>query len=73
MTTRKRHQAMREVPVTASKSDLDRRVTAFDDDDSDGGLTITLHGHRFRYVAPDAKTAVETPELLPIERSARRA
>lgn len=72
-STRRRHQAMREVPASITKDDLDRRVTAFDDDGSDGRLCITLHDHRFRYVAPDAETAVETPESLPIERFARRA
>ena len=72
-STRRRHQAMRTVPVTVTKDDLDRRVTAFGAPDSGDELCITLHGHRFRYVAPEAEAPQEEPELLAIEKFARRA
>ena len=63
----------RTVPVTVTKDDLDRRVTAFGAPDSGDELCITLHGHRFRYVAPEAEAPQEEPELLAIEKFARRA
>lgn len=72
-STRLRHQAMREVPVTVTKDDLDRRVAAFGAADSGDDLCITLHGHRFRYVAPEAGPAATEAELPAVERFARRA
>lgn len=77
-STRRKHRALRDVPVTISKDDLDRRVAAFGqgstgDGDSGGDLRITLHGHQFRYVAPDTETAPGQPELPAIEHFARRA
>lgn len=57
-STRRRHQEMRELPVTVSKDDLDRRIDAFGRDDAGDGLFVMLHGHRFRYVAPKMDAAI---------------
>lgn len=72
-STRRRHQEMRELPITVSKDDLDRRIEAFGKDDADDGLFVTLHGHRFRYVAPAADIAAQTVENVTPEYIARRA
>jgi methionyl-tRNA formyltransferase len=71
--TRRRHQAIRDVPVTVSKNDLERRIEAFGKDDADGGLVVTLHGHRFRYVAPAANITSPKVGKVASEYVARRA
>jgi hypothetical protein len=56
-----------------AKDDLDRRVPAFGSTDAGDGLTVTLHGHTFRYVAPDADPQAEERQMLAVERFAKRA
>jgi len=72
-STRRLYEELRAVPATVSKQDLDRRVAVFGHNDKDDGLTVTLHGHTFRYVQPPADPQVEASERLAIERFARTA
>jgi methionyl-tRNA formyltransferase len=72
-STRRRHQEMRELPITVSKDDLDRRIDAFGKDEGGDGLFVTLHGHRFRYVAPAVDLATPTADNIAPEYVARRA
>ncbi len=72
-STRRLYQDLREATASISKDDLDRRVAVFGDAATGNDLTITLHGHTFRYVAPEKQTAAEHPETLAIERFARSA
>ncbi len=71
-STRRRHQEMREVPASVPKDDLDRRIDAFGQDDGDG-LFVTLHGHRFRYVAPAADVMAPVADDIAPKYVARRA
>ncbi len=71
--TRKLHEDLRCAPATVSKDDLDRRVAVFGAFDNDDGLTLTVHGHTFRYVRPPADPIVESAEMLAIERFAKSA
>jgi methionyl-tRNA formyltransferase len=72
-TTRRLYEELRAVPPSVAKDDLDRRVAAFGRSDAGDGLTVTLHGHKFRYVAPDADPQAEERQMLAVERFARRA
>jgi methionyl-tRNA formyltransferase len=72
-STRRLYRELREATASISKDDLDRRVGVFGDAETGDHLTITLHGHRFRYVAPEKETAAEHPEMLAIERFAKSA
>lgn len=72
-STRRLYQDLREAPGTISKDDLDRRVGVFGDAETGDDLTITLHGHRFRYMAPEKAAATENSEMLAIERFAKSA
>lgn len=72
-STRRLYQDLREATASISKDDLDRRVAVFGDAATGDNLTITLHGHTFRYVAPENETAAEHPEMLAIERFAKSA
>ncbi len=72
-TTRRIYEELRTVPTTVAKDDLDRRVAVFGHGDKEDGLTVTLHGHTFRYVPPPADPQIETAEMLAIERFARTA
>ena len=72
-STRRLYTELRTVPPTVAKDDLDRRVAVFGNRDDDDGLTVTLHGHTFRYVPPPADPQAETAEMLAIERFARTA
>jgi hypothetical protein len=51
------HAAKCDIPAGISKTELDRRLEAFGADHFGVSPTITLHGHRFRYCAPE--TAAE--------------
>ncbi len=72
-STRRLYQDLREATASISKDDLDRRVAVFGDAGTGDDLTITLHGHRFRYVAPEKQIAAEHPEMLAVERFAKSA
>ena len=74
--TQRDYRDMCDVPVTLSKEELDRRIAAFGRGDYGCDLTVTLHGHKFRYSTPvDATpapqiTAQETPVYEPIAKRA---
>jgi methionyl-tRNA formyltransferase len=70
--TRRGIRAMRDVNAALSKNDLERRIAAFGEDQTGDGLFVTLHGHRFRYVAADNDRVVEPAHPAP-PRIARRA
>lgn len=70
--TRRGHRDMRELSPAISKDDLDRRIAAFAEDQTGDGPFVTLHGHRFRYAAPDVETAA-APKPFAIKQFARRA
>lgn len=72
-STRQLYQNLRDVPATVSKNELDRRVAVFAGGETGADLYITLHGHRFAYVAPENETTADVPALPAIERVARRA
>lgn len=72
-TTRRLYQELLAVSPTVAKDDLDRRVVAFGRSDGSHGLTVTLHGHTFRYVAPEADPQAEERQMLAVERFAKRA
>lgn len=70
-STRRLYQELREATASISKDDLDRRVSVFGDAATGDDLTLTLHGHTFRYIAPEQQTATSgQPEMLAIERFA---
>jgi hypothetical protein len=74
--TQRQYRELQNVPATIAKDDLDRRVAAFGPAYIGDGLTITLFGHQFRYVAPAAETPAEapteTPQVIPLVRPAQR-
>ena len=72
-STRRLYQDLREATASISKDDLDRRIAVFGDAETGDDLTLTVHGHKFRYVAPEKETAAEHPETLAIERFAKSA
>ena len=61
--TQRDYRAMCDAPGTLSKNELDRRVAAFGRGDYGHDLTVTLHGHKFHYVAPE--TAMSEPTKAP--------
>jgi folate-dependent phosphoribosylglycinamide formyltransferase PurN len=52
-TTRQNYAALCEVSAEISKDELERRIGVFGAGHFGQSPTITLHGHRFRYVAPE--------------------
>ena len=74
--TQRQYRELQAVPATISKDDMDRRIAAFGKAYLGDGLTITLHGHQFRYIAPDAKPPVDAPadisQIIPLKRTAKR-
>jgi len=54
-STRSLYAAMCDIPIDISRDDLDRRIDVFGVGHFGVSPTITLHGHRFRYVVPDEK------------------
>ena len=74
--TQRQYRELQNVPAAIAKDDLDRRVAAFGPAYFGDGLTITLHGHQFRYVAPGTETPAEaptdTPQIIPLMRPAKR-
>ena len=71
-TTRRQYETLRAVPAWVTKDDLERRIAAFGPREAGDGLTVTLHGHTFRYVAPGANAQAEE-QMLAAERFARSA
>jgi methionyl-tRNA formyltransferase len=56
---------MCEIPAAISKDDLDRRIAAFGLGHLGCNPTVTLHGHRFRYVGPDTPATTDAPSIAP--------
>jgi len=52
------------IPPAIAKDDLDRRIAAFGHGHFGIDPTVTLHGHRFRYVAPEVAVD-DTPSIAP--------
>lgn len=61
-STRRLHAAMCDIPVSIGKDELDRRIAAFGAGHHGLSPTVTLHGHRFRYVRADDDASVSAPE-----------
>jgi methionyl-tRNA formyltransferase len=66
-STRRSFAAMCEIQNDISKKELERRIEAIGVGKLDLLPTITLHGHRFGYIAPDAETIVDAPSIVPAE------
>jgi hypothetical protein len=64
-STRRSYAAMCDIPAWISKRELERRIEVFGNGHYDIGLTVTLHGRAFRYVAPEADVKVESPGIVP--------
>jgi len=58
-STSRMHKAMCDVAPDISPQELERRVEAFGAGDFGVDLTVMLHGHKFRYVAPEAESKAE--------------
>jgi len=58
-STKRMHRAICDLTPDISPQELERRIEAFGAGDFGVNLTITLHGHKFRYVAPEAKTKAD--------------
>jgi methionyl-tRNA formyltransferase len=55
-TTRRMVAGLCDIPIAISKEELDRRIDAFNAINVGAGLTVTLHGRKFRYVEADTET-----------------
>lgn len=64
-STSRMHKAMCELTLDISREELERRIEAFGAGDLGVDLTVTLHGHKFRYVAPAAESEAEPAKLAP--------
>ena len=60
-STRRLHAAMCDIPVDIAKRELDRRIAAFGAGHHGLSPTVTLHGHRFRYVKVDENASASAP------------
>jgi methionyl-tRNA formyltransferase len=61
-STRRMYQAMCDIPAGIEKADLERRIKAFGGGHFGLSPAITLHGHRFCYVAPETQAPANVPE-----------
>ncbi len=64
-STRRTYAALCEVSAEISKDELERRIGVFGAGHFGQSPTITVHGHRFRYVAPEAE--IPAPSIVPTE------
>jgi len=64
-STRRMHRAMCELDLDISRQELERRIAAFGAGDFGVDLTVTLHGHKFRYVPPAAESQAEPAKPTP--------
>ena len=62
-STRRMYAAMCEIPFDVSKEELERRIAVFGARHYGLDLTVTLHGHLFRYVAPEPQNKVAAPGM----------
>ncbi len=72
-STSRMHKAMCDLSLDISKQELERRIAAFGAGDFGVDLTITLHGHKFRYVAPEAENKIDAPGIAPPEQAVEAA
>jgi hypothetical protein len=63
-STSRMHKAMCDVGPDISPHELKRRIEAFGAGDFGVDLTVTLHGHKFRYVAPEPETKTKTEPAM---------
>lgn len=63
-STRRKYEAMCDIPPNISKEELERRLNVFGDGHFGIYPTITMNGHRFRYLKPEGK-AVNAPSIAP--------
>ena len=66
-STRRMYAAMCDIPIDVSKEELERRIAVFGARHYGLDLTITLHGHVFRYVAPQPQNKIEAPGIAAAE------
>lgn len=64
-STRRSFAAMCDIPIDISNKELSRRIEAFGVGKLDVRPAITLHGHRFGYIAQDAKAKIDAPSIVP--------
>jgi len=69
-STRKKYQALCDIPPDISKDELDRRMLAFGAGHFGINLTVTLHGYQFRYVPATVDDEAEAPSIVPAGSSA---
>ncbi len=66
-STRRMYAAMCEIPIDVARDELERRIAVFGAGHYDIDLTVTLHGHLFRYVAPEPQNKIEAPGIVAAE------
>jgi methionyl-tRNA formyltransferase len=64
-STKRMHKAICDLPPDIAPQELQRRIEAFGAGDFGVELTITLHGHKFRYAAPEPQSKAEPPMREP--------
>ena len=64
-STSRMYAAMCDIPTDISKEELERRIEVFGAGHYGVDLTVTLHGHKFRYVAPEPQSKLDAPALVP--------
>lgn len=64
-STKVAHRTMCDLSPDIPCTELEQRIKAFGDGDFGVDLTVTLHGHKFRYVPPEAAPAGEPAALSP--------
>lgn len=53
---------MCDIAADMAKDELDRRIAAFGAGHHGLSPTVTLHGHRFRYVRPEGEAGAPEPK-----------
>jgi methionyl-tRNA formyltransferase len=66
-STRRMYAAMCEIPTDIARDELERRIAVFGARHYGLDLTVRLHGHVFRYVAPEPQSKLDAPALVPAE------
>jgi methionyl-tRNA formyltransferase len=66
-STRRNFAALCEISADISKDELERRIGVFGAGGFGLSPTNTLHGREFRYVAPEAKTDLHAPGIVPAQ------
>ena len=66
-STRRTHRTMCDISIDISKDELERRIEAFGAGFYGVSLTVSLHGHVFCFVPPEAENKVDAPSIVPVE------